>query len=366
MLLTLLLACTDTGTPKDSTVGETGDSADSGGSLECPAGSHLDGETCVATLVGWTEGPALDSGRDHHLTLLHEVEDHAVVLVLAGTTARGRVNQQVERARLDAEGTLGEFEVLDDWEGAAIGQGLGLGATSAVVVGGLDDTSNSVSNTYVMTLDAEGAPSFVEGPPLVESRYHATATVYGGYVYVMGGMNQVYTGDEVSQTVLDTVERAPFDGTTLGEFETLSTLSASTTHHAVWVWGTGLYLAGGGNSARARDTVQRAELNADGTLGEWVEVGTLPEARATSAATVFLGQVYLVAGMAKLTGEERDTVLRADLNEDGSLGAFEELEALPSARAHAHQAPLWSGWMVSAGGSISHAVQDQVYVGRLE
>lgn len=361
MILTLLLACTDkpADSPDDTAPIDSGEPA-------CPAGSHPSEEGCETTLSGWTEGPSLDAARDHHMTLLHPADDHAFLLVLGGTTARGRVNGQVERARLEADGSLGAFEILEDFEGAAIGQGLGLGDPGTVIVGGLDDGSDSVGESWVMTVDDEGAPSFTAGPALLTTRYHATATVAGGYVYVIGGMEQSVSGSSVSQTVLDSVERAPFDGVTLGEFEALDPLPEPSTHHAAWTWGTGLYLAGGGDSASARDTVLRAEIAVDGALGAWVEVGTLPEGRATSAATVWLDQIYLVAGMAKLTGQERDTVLRADLNEDGTVGAFEELSPLPLARAHSHQAPLWHGWMLSVAGSIDHEVQAEVFVGAFE
>lgn len=363
MILALLLACTDADTGKPGDSGAP-DSANTG--IDCPVGSHLAGEACVTTLDGWTEGPSLQYARDHHLTLVHDAGDHAFVVVMAGTNARGRVNTKVERAQLDSDGTLSDFEALDDWDGAEIGQGLGWGDPDAVIVGGLDGTSNSVGDTWVMSVSDEGVPSFTAGPALHTTRYHATATVAGAYVYVIGGMEQEVNGDDFSQTVLDSIERAPFDGTTLGSFELLDPLPDTTTHHAAWAWGTGLYIAGGGDGVKARDSVLRAEIASDGSLGEWVQVGTLPEGRATSAATVWLDQVYLVAGMAKLTGEERDTVLRADLLEDGSVGEFEELPNLPMARAHCHQAPLWQGWMVSAGGSISHEDQDEVYVGELE
>lgn len=366
MILALLLACVDP-KPADPATADSADTADpEDPAAACPTGSHLDGETCVSALTAWTEAPALDAARDHHLTLIEPVGDHAAVLVMAGTNARGRVNPKVERAWLEADGSLSAFEALDSFEGAAIGQGLGRGASGSVLVGGLDDSGNSVADTFVLHVSEDGDPSFTAGPPLVETRYHATATAVGGFVYVIGGLNQVYTAGEVSQEVLATVERAPFDGETLGAFETIGSLPDPSTHHAVWTWGTGLYLAGGGDGARARDTVLRAELNADGSLGDWIQVGTLPEGRATSAATVLADQVFLVAGMAKLTGEERDTALRADLSADGSVGEFEALTPLPTARAHAHQAPIWQGWMVSAGGSIDHVVQDQVYVGALE
>jgi hypothetical protein len=101
-------------------------------------------------------------------------------------------------------------------------------------------------------------------------------------------------------------------------------------------------------------------------LGAWADAGELPEGRATSAATVFLDQVYVIAGMTELTGGEVDTVLRATFGADGTVGAFEELAPLPTPRAHSHQAPLYQGTLYSVGGSIMHDPQDGVYLGALE
>lgn len=366
-LLTLLIGCADKSAATDSADDTADDTAGSvtDTSADCPTGSHRVDDACEATLGDWADGPALGSARDHHMSLLHDIGDYAMLLVMGGTTPRGTVNKRLERARLDADGSLSDFEQLDDFDGAAIGQGLGYGDPGWVIVGGLDNTGNSVGDTLVMQVSDDGEPSFTAGPPLLSTRYHATATVAGGFVYVIGGMEQITSGG-TAQTVLNSVERASFDGETLGDFELLGTLPEPSTHHAAFAWNNGLYLVGGGDSARARDSILRAEISSDGSLGDWVEVGTLPEGRATSAATVWLDQLLIVAGMAKLTGDERDTVLRADLNDDGTVGDFEALSPLPLARAHCHQAPLWQGVLVSTGGSIDHEDQDEVFVARFE
>ena len=104
----------------------------------------------------------------------------------------------------------------------------------------------------------------------------------------------------------------------------------------------------------------------DGSLSEWIQIGKLPDGRASPAATVFLDQLYVVGGMGTMTDDEVDTVLVATLNGDDTVGDFAEAPPLPQARAHSHQAPFLNGYIYSTGGSISHEDQAEVYVGAFE
>jgi hypothetical protein len=330
--------------------------------IECPTGSHLDGELCAATLTGWEEGPALDAARDHQVSFAAESSTGPALYVAAGTRTSGAANDRVERAWIGDDGSLGDWEDLDDLPEGLVGPGLAQDGSALVMVGGLLASGETTSGTLLVTVGDDGGLTVAEGPELTTSRYHPGTTMVGGYVFTTGGLNQTAT----SQDVLDSIERASFAGGVLGAWEDAGTLDAQTTHHAVFAWDGHLYVVGGGATNTARDSVLRASVDADGQLGAWEEVGLLPEGRATSAATVFLDQVYIVAGMTTLTGGEVDTVLRATLQDDGSVGDFEELAPLPSARAHSHQAPLYEGVMYSLGGSIDHEVQDGVYLGRFE
>lgn len=345
-------------------LGCAGDKAgDSGAApLSCPAGSHLDGDSCAATLTGWEAGPPLDAARDHHVSFAVASAAGPALYVAAGARSSGAANDRVERAWINDDGSLDSWEDLEDLPEGLVGPGLAQDGSTLVMVGGLLASGETTTGALLATVAADGDLTVAEGPELTTSRYHPGTTMVGGYVFATGGMNQTAT----SQDVLDSIERASFTGGVLGDWEDAGTLDAQTTHHAVFGWGDHLYVVGGGDSNTARDSILRAAVDSDGQLGAWEEVGLLPEGRATSAATVFLDQVYIVAGMTTLTGGEVDTVLRATLYADGSVGDFEELAPLPSARAHSHQAPLYEGVIYSIGGSIDHEVQDGVYLGRLE
>jgi hypothetical protein len=311
-----------------------------------------------------TDGPALRSARDHHVTFIAETAAGPALYAMAGTTATGGANLQMERAAIGADGALSDWEGLGRLSEGRIGPGLAQDGTSLVVAGGLLADNNSTAATWVVHVDDDGGLTVTDGPAMATTRYHVGLAMAQGFVYATGGLNQVYA-DTVSQEVLTSVERAPFDGTTLGEWEAVGDLPVPTTHHAIVAYDDALYVIGGGDGVSARTTILRATVGSDGALGEWVEAGALPEGRATSAATVFLDQLFVVAGMTSLTGGEVDTVLRASFAEDGTVGEFEELAPLPIQRAHSHQAPTYGAVMYSVGGSIMHEPQDGVYLGTL-
>ncbi len=361
----LLWACAAGGPGADKGDAES-DSGASDRGQDCPSGSHL-GETgaCEADLSEWSLAGELESARDHHVSLVARSGAGSALYVMGGTNQTQRVNSQVERAWLDDSGGLGDFELIDLWQEATIGPALLQWDGGFLLAGGLDGSGDSTADTVFVQVNDNGGLEWSSGPSLNQHRYHASGTVVGEHVYVVGGMAQSSSGGG-SQEITDVVEHAVITDGELGPFEVLGSLPEPTTHHAAFAWGGGLYVLGGGDSLEARRSILRADIGDDGTLGEWTQVGRLPEGRATSAAVVHLDQVYVVAGMSTLSGGEVGTVLRASLEEDGSVGDFDELAELPSARAHCHHVPREGAVLFSVGGSIDHRVQAEVFGAVLE
>lgn len=290
-------------------------------------------------------------------------------LYAAGGTNGASILSAIDRATIAADGSVGAFAAAGDLPRAVAGAGLAQVDRAVVLAGGLGIEGGqavSITDTSVGLIGDDGAITFTAGPPLLTSRYHVTLSYDQGFVYAIGGLAQSYVGGSPQQAVEDVVERAPFDGATLGDFTALPPLPGPLTHHAAVVREHSLYVIGGIPSGAVRTDILRSMIDASGDMGAWEKVGALPEGRATSAAFVFRDQLYVVAGATLAQGGEVATVLRAPFQADGSVGAFEELAPLPKARAHAHQAPLLGTTVYSAAGSINHKVQKDVFFARLQ
>ncbi|MNL11269.1 Kelch motif protein [compost metagenome] len=228
-------------------------------------------------------------------------------------------------------------------------------------VGGSNNTAATpLASTEYFTVLPDGSlgPSTV-GPSLNTPRYKPESFVVsaGGnrYLYVVGGYNvSVY---------LNSVERAVInaDGT-LGPF----VLQASTTVHARgWtagaVIGRYFYLFGGQPS---KASVERAAINPDGSLGGFQLLGmTLPDAIGDHRAIVIGNHVHLLGahnGTAPLSA-----VYSAPIYPDGTLGAF--AAGPPLIAAMADVAPVqignylytFGGW---GGGSTFYNIVQRAFI----
>ncbi|APR85358.1 Hypothetical protein A7982_10707 [Minicystis rosea] len=363
-----LAACSGDGTASTSSTTSTSSGGDGGGDagIPCPAGSHR-GESgaCEAELTGWASGPKLAHARDHHVTFVAETPAGPFLYVIAGMGA-AVPPLPIERAPIAADGTLGAFEDVAKVPKGIIGPGFAQLDRSFVLGGGLGGDSNSTGATYVGKIGDDGSVTLTPGPDLASSRYHVSIAYAKGYVFALGGLFQDVSGGTPTQEVLDVVERAAFDGTTLSPWETITKLPVKLTHHATIVHDGAIYIIGGGSDVAARTDILRATVSDGGELGPWETVGQLPEGRASPAATVFLERLYVISGMTSLTDGEVDTVHAGAFDGSGKLGPFTSLAKLPKARAHSHQAPLYQGHFYSAGGSIHHAPQNDVFIGTFQ
>lgn len=118
---------------------------------------------------------------------------------------------------------------------------------------------------------------------------------------------------------------------------------------AAAVIGDWLYVIGGRTSAGdARATVLRARINANGTLGAWQTTTPLPVALYSHAAAASGSRLYVVAGYS--TNYER-TVYMATAAADGSLSAWQTLMPLPVGQQRVtHAATVVGNQLIVSGG----------------
>lgn len=170
---------------------------------------------------------------------------------------------------------------------------------------------------------------------LASDRTAHTSAVIGNFVYVFGGA----PGTAPSSS---TVERAPInaDGS-IGSFAIISgvTLTTPRVAHASAVTASYVYVLGGAsNGASILDSVERAPINADGSLGPFATVsGTkLQTARRNFSSAALGGYLYVFGGYGP--SGDLDTIERSAIAADGSLGAFETLTDVKLGSAEFDQA----------------------------
>ena len=162
----------------------------------------------------------------------------------------------------------------------------------------------------------------------------------------------------VTTTRLSTIQA---DGT-LGAWSDAGDLASSVSHHGVVaatpfnsrVPGSGRIFVLGGietKDGQPTATVSSIELNADGSLGASSAAPDLPQPLHSMGAVLFRSTIY-VAGGATTDHAPVTTVYRATIDSLGALGAWEELTAFPSARAH-HALTLFGATLYVVGGETA-------------
>ncbi|PYP33286.1 MAG: hypothetical protein DMD49_03650 [Gemmatimonadetes bacterium] len=162
-------------------------------------------------------------------------------------------------------------------------------------------------------------PVAVSGNAAVYARVRTTYGTDTGFVYSIGGADN--TGTPTTGVYYAGI------GTngSLEAWKATASLPAALAFHAAVaatprnspVNTTGyLYVLGGATNSSG--TVYRAALNADGTVGAWTSVGTLPPLH-SFGAIIHLGSLYVVGGANNSANTAVATVYRRTIQVDGSL-----------------------------------------------
>lgn len=321
--------------------------------------------------LSWSQAAiTIAPGRDHHATLVATTQAGPALYVLGGTDHYASyVLDDVQRAPIASDGTPGPFVKIGTLPRKLAGHSIALVGDTVVISGGV--TVNA-SGKYSLTpatslarLQADGSLSaWQDGPPIASGREHHSMLVSGKTVFVVGGLiGTDGTTDVESATVSD-------DGT-LSQWIVTTPLPQKRSHHAAALVNGRIYVVGGlqGNPAGASmslSDVIAAPVNGDGTLGAWSTVSNLPVTVATHSVAAFESWLYVIGGI------ENDvdfvpSVRRAPIRDDGSIGDWQDASALPDARGHVLETPMWNSTLYSVGGSNdTNGAMTQVVVGRFQ
>lgn len=252
------------------------------------------------------------------------VVTNGYVYLLGGIVSGNVKTASVERASYALDGTLSDFATASTLVTARYFHA-GLNAGNHVYVSGGYTDSGETASVERAAVNADGTlGAFVtENESLVTARREHAMVRIGDYLYVVGGNNG---------SILGTLERAAInaDGT-LGAFATVDgiTLNVPRSKHSCLVTPSYLYVFGGTTDqsySGGTSVVERAPINNDGTIGAFTSLGNVTLASKRCGGTAIrAGQyVYLIGGESLTTGNPYSNAIdRATLYSDGTIGNFE-------------------------------------------
>lgn len=179
-----------------------------------------------------------------------------------------------------------------------------------------------------------------------EFRAGASAIVVGSRLYIIGGIQGKEKG------VLTNCEWAEIDKNgMLGKFKYTANLVEPRGFFKAVYYNGYIYAVGGANGEHGvnlLNTVERAKINPDGSLDEWIlEKNKMFSARRGDTAVAAKGYIYAIGGF---NGEFLDTVERAKVLEDGSLGKWELLPQILTVERYIHGSTMLGDYIYNFGG----------------
>lgn len=199
------------------------------------------------------------------------------------------------------------------------------------------------------------------GGNLTTPRYAAGATVYNSFIYVLGGVAGG-TGSTGSVEYAKINNNGTLSTNTCGTAVTWcsgGTATASRSSSAVSYNGY-LYSFTGGSGAGGTlgNAVDYAKINTDGSVGTWnsANTGAAYPARYGQAAAVSNGYMYVLGGCIALSGAQNcptidNTVYKAAISANGTLGAWVSANTGAAFTARFNfSTVVYNGYMYALGG----------------
>lgn len=260
-------------------------------------------------IIGWTNV----GNMPVNVAETSAVVTNGYVYVIGGYNSTNGWYNATYRAPINPDGSLGA------WVHAGINLPTGLSSSQAIVtknrvylLGGHTGSMSAV--IYMSTIGADGILSaFTNVGSLPQAVAHAQAFITKSRVYLVAG--------DISTGVTTITYTAPIntDGT-LGTWTTGSALPVGIYVAQVAVTRSRVYLISGHNGTTQVNTIYTATIDSTGVVGAWTSAGTFPLGVSWSTCAVFRNRIYMLGG--NVSGGVTANTYSAPINADGTLGAW--------------------------------------------
>ena len=251
------------------------------------------------------------------------------------------------RVLMSGDGNLGPWQATTSMTTERLRPAVVAARGFIYVLGGWNGANLSSVERAVVNADGSLGP-WQSMNSMVSPRTALAAVAIDGYIYALGGDEGGYNVGPV----LNSVERAVInDDGSLGIWQIMTPMSTPRSELAAAISGSYIYAIGGRYDL---SSVERAMINPDGSLGPWQTTSSLSMGRYTHVAAVVNGYLYAIGGYDGgtfgLTGAK---VERALINADGSLGSWLPATQLALGRCCLGGADS-RGYLYAVGGHSMH------------
>lgn len=272
----------------------------------------------------WKDGPRLNMERGFTTATV----SGDWLYVLGGANGKNGINllATVERAKINLDGSLGPWLLEPKlMQTSRRGTVTVTYKENIYAMGGYSGTFLPTVERAKINPDGSLGPWIYEPSEMNDARYIHGAAIHGDTLYVVGGHNEATGG------ALSSVEYCKInpDGS-LGQWSRTSSLIEARYLTASAVVGDYLYVFGGFNGKAYLQTVEKAKINRDGSLGPWTKTASLSVPREGAAPVVYRDTAYLIGG--SNTG---GYLTSSDFGKAGASGDIARWISTPAASSHA-------------------------------
>ena len=322
------------------------------GSISYPGAGNISRSNISAgTVGGWSTTTGFATARYLHTSVAY----NGYLYVLGGYDGSGYLND-VQKATINADGTVGAWSATTPFTTARYLHTSVAYNGYLYVLGGYDGTSylNDVQKAAIDPTNGT-VGTWSTTTAFTTGRYGHTSAAYNGYLYVIGGFGSGYLND-VQKAAINA------DGT-VGTWATTTAFTTGRYGHTSVAYNGYLYVIGGSNGSDQNDIQFSLVVAATGGagaggVGTWNTTTAFTTARQSHTSVAYNGYLYVIGGQGG--SSNLNDVQKAAINADGTVGTWSTTTAFTTAR-YGHTSVAYNGYLYVIGGYSGSYQNDVQY-----